>query len=113
MNGTIFDGLKSATGDSTHVAEVQVSHLAAGKSYTAWVHGMWEDVALDASADFSLKPCPAAPTTPAAPVKPAVLAATGTEGVGGMLAGSMLLLGLGSAVLLAARRRQTAVGDVS
>jgi hypothetical protein len=55
---------------------------------------------LSASVDFSLNPCPPAP------VKPAGLATTGSDGVGGMLAGSMLLLGLGSAVLLAARRRE-------
>jgi hypothetical protein len=104
MNGTIFDGLKSVTGDATHVAQITVSHLAGGKSYTAWVHGMFEDVSLDTSANFSLKPCPAAPVTPAAvPTLPA----TGAGGVEGMLLGSMLLLGLGGA-LLVARRRVTA-----
>lgn len=95
--------------------ELVLGNLPPG-SYVAsieWNSGDEESSVVSASVDFSVNPCPVVPTTPAAPVKPAVLAATGTDGVGGMLAGSMLLLGLGGAVLLAARRRAMAVRDVS
>ena len=66
-----------------------------------------EELTVSASFDFSVVACPAVPVTPAG------LAVTGSEGVGAMLAGSMLLLGLGCAALLAARRREAGVRDVS
>ena len=124
-DGTPYGGVHVVTGDASGNAQLQISSLPADHEYTAWVNGvfetMWEEppfignggfeplesVMLSASVDFSLKPCPAAPITPAG------LATTGTDGVGGMLAGSMLLLVLGGAALFAARRRQTGLGDVS
>jgi hypothetical protein len=97
--------------------ELMLGDLPPGSfvAYIQWNGGGEESPLISASVDFSVSACPpVVPTTPAAPIKPAVLAATGTDGVGGMLAGSMLLLGLGSAVLLAAaRRRQTGVRDLS
>jgi LPXTG-motif cell wall-anchored protein len=45
-------------------------------------------------------------------VKPTALPPTGPDSVGGLLAGSMLLLGLGGALLLV-RRRVTGVHDLS
>ncbi|WP_448808671.1 hypothetical protein [Agromyces bauzanensis] len=106
-HGTVYDGVKTVTGDATHVAEVDVSPLAAGKDYTAWVHAVWADsddeFELHASADFSLKPCPAAP---AKPVTPAGLAVTGTSDPTGPIAAALLLLGLGGAALVAGARRE-------
>lgn len=124
-DGSPYGGVHVVVGDASGTAQLQVSSLPADHQYTAWVNGvfesMWEEppflgnggfeplesVMLSASVDFSLKPCPAAPVTPAG------LAATGTEGVNGMLAGSMLLLALGGTALFAARRRRAGIGDVS
>ncbi|WP_448002988.1 hypothetical protein [Agromyces bauzanensis] len=112
MNGTIYDGIKTVTGDATHMAEIEVSPLAAGADYTAWVHGTWmasggwgevQEFELHASADFTLKPCPAAP---AKPVKPAGLAVTGINDPTGPIAAALLLLGLGGVALVARARRE-------
>jgi hypothetical protein len=64
-----------------------------------------ETVVLAASADFTLAPCPAAPAP--ATVKPAALAESGADAVGDLFAASILLLGLGGAVLFATRLRRT------
>jgi hypothetical protein len=112
----------TVTGEPDGTAALEASGLPAGHDYTVWVEGVWvaepweeppfvgggggftplESVVLAASADFTLAPCPAAPA--ATPVKPAALPPTGPDGVAGLLAGSMLLLGLGGALLLVRRR---------
>lgn len=124
-DGTVYGGVTTVTGDSTHMADVKVSPLAAGKSYTAWVHGLWmppenenidpgeyegyvDQVVLETSADFTLKPCPAAP---AKPVTPAGLAVTGTSDPTGPIAAALLLLGLGGAALVARGRREGRIHD--
>jgi hypothetical protein len=129
-DGTPYGDVLTVTGAADGTATVEASGLPAGHEYTAWVDGVWvaepweeppflgggnftplETVVLAASADFTLAPCPAAPAT--VPTQPAALAATGTDGVGGLLTGSMLLLGLGGAALIAARRRGTAARELS
>lgn len=119
VHGTV----KSVVADATHMAEIDVSPLPAGKHYTAYVYAPWEPpggmsewgdvdyVALTASVDFSLKPCPAKPhkpekpATPAKVVKPTGLADTGTDGVDGMLAAALAMIGLGGAALIVRRIR--------
>ena len=119
-DGTPYGDVLTVTGAADGTATVEASGLPAGHEYTVWIEGVWvaepweeppflgggnftplDTVMLAVSADFTLAPGPAAPV----PVKPAALAATGTDGVGGLLTGSMLLLGLGGAALIAARRR--------
>lgn len=121
-DGTPYGEVLTMTGAADGTASVEASGLLGAHDYTVWVEGVWvaepwveppfvggsnvtplETVVLAVSADFTLAPCPAAPAT--APAKPAALAATGTDGVGALLAGSMLLVGLGGAVVIAARRR--------
>jgi len=116
-NGVVYGDVQAVVGDATHMAEVDVSPLPAGKDYTAWVYapwmppgGMseWGDVdwfEVSASVDFSLKPCPAAPPTPAKPAKPAGLASTGTDDTGGLVTAALILLGLGGAARVARGRR--------
>lgn len=108
------------TGDADATAAVQFASLSAGNAYIVWVDGVWdagpweeppfigggnftplETVELTASADFSLSPCPAAPVKPASTT---TLPPTGPEGIGGLLAGAVLLLGLGGALILTNRR---------
>ena len=108
--GAVYGELMIVVGDSMHMAEVDVSSLPAGRDYVAWVSGEWmppggssewgpvDSFVLEASADFSLKPCPPAP-------KPAALAATGTEGTGGLLTAALILFGLGGAALAVRSRR--------
>lgn len=108
-DGTVY-GEMTIVGDSTHMAEVEVASLPAGRDYTAMVSGEWmppggtsvwgpvNSVVLEASADFSLKPCPPAP-------KPAALAASGLEGTGGLLTTALILFGLGGAALAVRSRR--------
>lgn len=113
------------TGDADATAAAQFASLPGGKAYTVWVDGVWdagpweeppfigggnfiplETVELTASADFSLQPCPAAPVKPAATAK---LPPTGPEGIGGLLAGAVLLLGLGGALVFSTRRSASRV----
>lgn len=113
------------TGDADATAALQLSSLPAGREYSVWVDGVWEaepyeeppfigggnfipleTVELTASADFSLQPCPAAPVKPAATAK---LPPTGPEGIGGLLAGAVLLLGLGGALVFSTRRSASRV----
>jgi LPXTG-motif cell wall-anchored protein len=130
--GTSYGGVHVVTGDAAGNAQLLISGLPAGHEFTAWIDGVfvappWEEppfvggggftpidtVEFHASVDFALKPCPGAPVVPEKPVTPAkvvpvkALPKTGTSGVGELLLGSMLLLGLGGAALVAARRRQT------
>jgi hypothetical protein len=96
-----------------------------------WVDGVWvaepweeppyvgnggnftplETVVLAATADFTRAPCPAAPVP--ATVQPAALAESGADGVGDLLAGSILLLGLGGALLSATRLRRPDAAELS
>lgn len=85
-----------------------------------WIPG--PGVELDpvvAMTTFTVVPCPPAPVVPDKPVTPAkvvpvkALPKTGASGVGEMLFGSMLLLGLGGATLVASRRRQSGDRHVS
>jgi hypothetical protein len=115
QNGVVYGDVKSVVGDATHMAEVDMSPLPAGKDYTAWVYApwmppggisQWGDVnwfEVSASVDFSLKPCPAAPVTP---VTPAGLAVTGTNDPGGLVTAALILLGLGGAALVGRGRRR-------
>ena len=110
-DGVVHGEPMIVVGDSTHMGEVDISSLPAGRSYTAWVYGEWmapeggsewgpvESFALEASADFSLKACPPAPG-------PAALAATGIDGTGGLVAAALIFFGLGGAALIARSRRQ-------
>ena len=123
-DGTPYGAVTTVTAEADGTATVEASGLPAGHEYSVWVEGVWVaepweeppyvgnggnftplgTVVLAASADFTLAPCPAAaPAT----VKPAALAESGTDGVGDLLAGSILLLGLGGAVLFATRLRRT------
>jgi len=131
-DGTPYGGVHTVTGDDAGTAQVLVAPLPADTDYTAWVDGLWEAVPweeppfvggggfvpiesaeLTTHVDFSLKPCPAAPPLkPVTPVTPTALAATGADGIGGLLVGSMLLLGLGAAMLVA-RRRWTDAHDLN
>jgi hypothetical protein len=116
-NGVVYGEVQAVVGDATHMAEVDVSPLPAGKDYTAWVYAPWmppggtsdwgevDWFEVSASVDFSLKPCPAAPPTPAKPAKPAGLATTGTDDTGGLMTAALILLGLGGAALVARGRR--------
>lgn len=108
------------TGDAETTAAVQVASLPGGKAYTVWVLGVWEadpweeppfvgggnfipleTVELTTSADFSVQPCPAAPVKPASTT---TLPPTGPEGIGDLLAGAVLVLGLGGALIVTNRR---------
>ncbi|TYL53007.1 hypothetical protein [Agromyces mariniharenae] len=119
--GTPYGDPQVVTGDEFAEASASFASLPGGRSYTVWVEGSWTaepyeeppfvgggdfvpltTVDLTTSADFSLAPCPAAPVTPAAA---ATLPATGPDGIGGLIAGSILLLGLGGTLLVANRRR--------
>jgi hypothetical protein len=117
-NAVVYGVVHTVVGDATHMAEVDVSPLPAGKDYTVWVYAPWMppggtsewgDVNwfdLSASAHFTLKPCPAKPATPVTPVKPAGLAATGVNDPMGPISAALLLLGLGGAALVARARRE-------
>jgi hypothetical protein len=123
-DGTPYGEVLTVTGAADGTGSVEASGLPGAHEYTVWVDGVWvaepweeppfigggnftplETVVLAVSADFTLAPCPAAPST--VPATPAALAATGAGGVGGLLTGSMLLLGFGGMSLFAARRRGT------
>ena len=124
-SGAPYGGVHVVMGDADGNAQLLVSSLPADHEYTAWIDGVfeatWEEppfvggggftpigsVELSASADFALQPCPAAPVKPAKVVPAKALPATGANGVGELFLGSMLLLGLGGASLIAARRRRT------
>jgi len=130
-DGTPYREVQTVTGDPTGTAQLDVSSLPGGRAYTVWVDGVWEaippweeppfignggnfdpleSVVLATSADFSLQSCPAAPVKPASTT---TLPATGPDGVGPLIAGSLLLLGLGGATLLLARRRRAGARDLS
>jgi hypothetical protein len=124
-DGTPYGAVTTVTAGADGTATVEASGLPAGHEYSVWIEGIWvaepweeppyvgsggnftplETVVLAASADFTLAPCPAAPAP--ATVKPAALAESGADGVGDLLAASILLLGLGGAVLFATRLRRT------
>lgn len=122
-NGVVYGEVETVVGDSSHMATVHFSSLPAGKDYTAWVYAAWmppggssewgevDWFEVSASEHFSLKPCPAKPHEPAKPatpakvVKPTGLADTGTDGVDGMLAAALAMIGLGGAALIARRIR--------
>ncbi|HEU0182779.1 MAG TPA: hypothetical protein VFR16_11365 [Agromyces mariniharenae] len=118
--GTPYGDPQVVTGDEFAEASASFASLPGGRSYTVWVDGTWNaapyeeppfvgggnfvpltTVDLTTSADFSLAACPAAPATPAAA---ATLPATGPDGIGGLIAGAILLLGLGGTLLIANRR---------
>ena len=120
--------------DSDGTAELTFASLPGGREFSVWVDGVWEaippweeppflgnggnfdpmeTVTLSATADFSTHPCPAAPVTPVTPASTTsttTLAATGPDGLGGVLIAAMALLGLGFAALTASRRRSARRG---
>ena len=119
-DGTTYGAPQVVTGDESGEASAAFSALPAGRSFTIWVDGAWTaepyeeppfvgggdfvpltTVELTTSADASLAPCPAAPVTPASAT---TLPATGPDGVGGLLAGAILMLALGATLVLATGR---------
>ena len=124
--GTPYGGAKTVTADADGTAQVSVSKLPPGQDFTVWVGGLWttipweeppflggggnftpiESVDLVAQADFTVKLCPVATTKPA-------LAATGVDGVVPLVAGALVLLGLGGTALLITRRRRAGSHDAS
>ncbi|WP_082590610.1 LPXTG cell wall anchor domain-containing protein [Agromyces sp. Soil535] len=130
IDGTPYGEVQTVTGDPTGTAELDLSSLPGGRAYTVWVEGVWqaippweeppfvgsgnftplETVMLSVSADFALAACPAAPVKPASTT---TLPATGVDGVGPLVLSGLLLLGLGGATLVAARRREAGSRDVS
>jgi hypothetical protein len=124
--GTPYGGAKTVTADADGTAQVSVSKLPPGQDFTVWVGGLWttipweeppflggggnftpiESVDLVAQADFTVKPCPVATTKPA-------LAATGVDGVVPLVAGALVLLGLGGAALLITRRHRAGSHDAN
>jgi len=126
--GTPYGGVHSVTGSPDGTAQITVSGLPVGKSFTAWVNGTWpgqqaealrvrpvDPVDLAAHADLSTEPCPVPPPTPPAPADPAslvftggTLAATGSESAP-LLGLGLVGIGLGGVVLAASaiRRRLT------
>ncbi|WP_448002995.1 hypothetical protein [Agromyces bauzanensis] len=118
--GTPYDGTRHVTADLNGTATISVSKLPADSEYTVWVDGLWtttpwveppfvggggftplDEVALTAHADFDAEPCPVG------------LAATGVDGVAALVTGALVLLGLGGAALLIARRRRAGARDLS
>lgn len=125
-DGTPYGGVRLVTADEHGAAQLSVSKLPPGQDFTVWIAGVWtttpweeppflgggnftpiESLDLVGHADFSVKPCSVATTT-----KPA-LAATGVDGVVPLVTGALVLLGLGGAALLVARRRRAASRNVS
>ena len=124
--GTPYGGAKTVTADENGTAQVSISKLRPGQDFTVWISGLWittpweeppfhggggnftpvESVDLIAQADFTVKPCPVATTKPA-------LAATGVDGVVPLVAGALVLLGLGGTALLITRRRRAGSHDAS
>ncbi|MGW4928435.1 hypothetical protein ACWEOH_04705 [Agromyces sp. NPDC004153] len=121
--GSPYGDPQVVTGDEFAEASASFASLPGGRSYTVWVDGVrnadpyeeppfvgggnfvpLETVDLTTSADFSLAACPAAPATPAAPASTTTLPATGPDGIGGLLAGAILLLALGGALAFGSRR---------
>ncbi|WP_448808673.1 hypothetical protein [Agromyces bauzanensis] len=124
-DGAPYGGAHTVTADEHGTAQLSFSKLPPGADFTVWVAGLWsttpweeppfigggnftplEEFDLVAQADFTLKPCPVAASTSG-------LAATGTDGVGALVLGALVLLGLGGAALFVARRRRTGARDVS
>lgn len=122
-DGEAYGEPQLVTGDADAAVALQFSSLPAGREYTVWVDGVWEaepyeeppfigggnfipleTVELTASADFSLQACPSAPVKPAAATTK--LPPTGPDGIGGLLAGAILLLALGGTLAFGSRRAQ-------
>lgn len=119
--GTPYGGARTVTADEHGAAQLSFSKLPPGADFTVWVAGLWsttpweeppfignggnftplEAVDLVAAADFTVQPCPVAASTSG-------LAATGTAGVGTLVVGALVLLGVGGAALVVARRRRGA-----
>lgn len=117
--GTPYGGARTVTADEHGTAQLSVSKLPPGADFTVWATGLWsttpweeppfignggnftpiETVDLLAQADFTAKPCPV------------TLAATGVSGVGALVAGALVLLGVGGATLFVARRRRGAAHE--
>ncbi|MFC5858327.1 hypothetical protein [Agromyces flavus] len=116
-NDVVQGGVQAVVGDATHMADVEFTDLPADMSYDVYVYAPWEPPGgmsewgevdyweLNAHTSFTLDPCPPKPHEPGKPATPAGLAETGAGGTGGLLAASMVLLGLGGAALIAQRHR--------
>ncbi len=126
--------VEAVIADSDGTAELTFASLPGGREYSVWIDGVWkaippweeppflgnggnfdpmETVTLSATADFSTHPCPAAPVRtadPASTTSTTTLAATGPDGLGGVLIAAAALLGLGFAALTASRRRSARRG---
>lgn len=112
---------QQATAQPSGVTELSFAGLKPGATYDVSIAGTWtvdtpyeeppfigggnftplDTVELAVSAEFTLDPCPVATTT----AKPG-LAATGADGVGSLVTGSLVLLGLGATALVFARSRR-------
>jgi hypothetical protein len=101
-DGTLDDEVTSDT------LEVPFGDFAPG-DYVFGVMWQWDDEHQEsAEAAFTVDACPVVPPTPP---KPAVLAASGSEGTGGLLTAALVLFGLGGAALAYRARRPIGARD--